>query len=149
MTGYRKCVSGSSEKCISASQPCLTDLSPCPAGRTMCGDECAPDHYLTTGYKKECGGACTWGRTVCNDGGDQCQRGRMTKCGDICIMNNHYSNYGYRECNGKCTSGSDKCCPGTQGSMLVLTTTPSKTQIPSAECCAEGYFTCGKECRLD
>ena len=131
--GYRKC--GSSKRCIGANDPCVTDSTPCPPGRTLCGDECAPDHYITDGYKKECGGKCVLGREVCKDGGPECQADKRTKCGDSCILNKYYKAYGYKDCEGECISGSQMCCS-------------NEVDQSTADCCGEGYYACGKECRL-
>ena len=144
-TGYRKCGTGSSEKCIGANEPCMTENSPCLLGRTLCGDEseCALDHYIRDGYKKECDGKFMWGWSVCKHNGENCQEGKRTKCGDKCIENNYYEAYGYRECAGQCLSGSQNCCDGQ--SLVSLETTAGPTD---GDCCIDGYYTCGKECRL-
>ena len=146
LTGYRKCGTGEDERCISADEPCLTDVPQCPDGRSLCGDECVPEKYLTQGYKKECGGKCIWGQNVCEDGGEQCQAEWWTNCGDRCVKNKHYNSYGYRECDGKCISGNEECCSTNPVTTMVTTTT--KTSPSTPDCCAEGYFTCGKECRF-
>ena len=139
LTGYRECGTGSDKKCIGPNEPCGQE---CPSGRSLCGTECTPDHYISEGWMKECGGECIYGGTVCKDGGDECHETR-TKCGNRCILNSYYSQFGYSECAGKCISGSEKCCEN--GSVISIGTTAGQN---GEDCCGIGYFSCGKECRL-
>ena len=139
-TGQREC--GMLKQCIDAETPCFMDISPCPTGRTLCGNECVPDQYITDGYKKECGGECVLGSQVCKDGGEECSK--RFKCGDTCIEKKYYEEYGYRECDGKCISGSDQCCKGTSVRSVLRTINRTVKQ-----CCGDEYFICGRDCRYN